>query len=82
MEGTIENVGVEIAVMLGATKMPVHQVLRMGRGALINLGSNENEDVLLLANNIPIARAAVQVDGGRIAVSITRMLPRPVTFRD
>jgi flagellar motor switch protein FliN/FliY len=78
---TLDRVEVDIAVVLGETRMPVHQLLRMGRGAVIELGTRESDDVLLLANDIPIARAQVHVDQGKIAVSITRMLPRPVELR-
>lgn len=75
LDPTLEKVGVEIEVVLGETKMPVHQLLRMGRGAVIELDASESDDVVVLANDVAIARATVHVDGGKIAVSITRMLP-------
>ncbi len=81
MDQTIQKVGVDIAVVLGTTKMPVHQLLRMGRGAVIELGATENDDVTILANDVPVARAAVHVEAGKIAVSITRMLPRAPDVR-
>ena len=67
----IGAVDVEIAVLLGRSKMPIQQFLRMGRGAVIPLDSGEEEEVWILANNHPIARGEVVIQGDRIAVSIT-----------
>jgi flagellar motor switch protein FliN/FliY len=78
---TIEQVGVNLEVVLGAATMPVHQLLRMGRGAIIELDARESDDVLVVANDVPIARASVVVDDGRISVEITHMLPRPTKLR-
>ena len=58
---SIENVSVELTVVLGKASMPIQQLLRMGRGAVIPLETEENEDVLILANNAPIARGEVVV---------------------
>lgn len=71
---TLQPVEVNLEVVLGQTFMPVHQLLRMGRGAVIELQATEDSDVLVSANEMPIARAAVQVEGGKISVAITRML--------
>jgi flagellar motor switch protein FliN/FliY len=62
--------------MLGKTEMPVHQVLRLGRGAIIELDATEGEEVQILANNLPVARGTVVVSGNRIAVEVKEMLPR------
>lgn len=67
----IGAVDVEIAVLLWRSKMPIQQFLRMGRGAVIPLDSGEDEEVWILANNHPIARGEVVIQGDRIAVSIT-----------
>ena len=71
---TLQPVEVDLEVVLGQTYMPVHQLLRMGRGAVIELQATEDSDVLVSANNLPIARAAVQVENGKISISLTRML--------
>lgn len=72
---SVESVSVELAVVLGATTMPVHQLLRMGRGAVIALDSAESDPVTLLANNMPVAEGQVVVEGDRVSLAITRMLP-------
>ena len=73
---SIETVSLDIAVVLGSTDMPVHQVLRLGRGAIIELDAGEDDDVEILANNFPVARGTVVVQGNRIAVEVKSLLPR------
>ena len=73
---TLDKVTVDITVVLGTTYMPVHQVLRLGRGAIIELDSSEDDEVRILANNFPVAKGTVVVSGNRIAVEIKELLPR------
>ena len=72
----LEKVVVELSVVLGATVMPVHQLLRMGRGAVIELDTTEQDDVAIYANEVPVAKGQVIVQGDRIGVSITEVLKR------
>jgi flagellar motor switch protein FliN len=72
----LDDVAVDIAVVLGTTSMPVHQVLRLGRGAIIELDASEDDDVHILANNLAVARGTVVVSGNRIAVEVKRLMPR------
>ena len=73
---TIDKVSLDISVVLGTASMPVHQVLRLGRGAIIELATSEDDDVRILANNWPIAKGTVNVSGSKIAVTVTELLPR------
>ena len=73
---TLDNVSVDIAVVLGTTSMPIHQVLRLGRGAIIELDASEEDEVRILANNLPVAKGTVIVSGNRIAVEVKELLPR------
>ena len=72
---TIDRVSLDITVVLGVTTMPVHQVLRLGRGAIIELDASEDDEVQILANNLPVAKGTVIVSGNRIAVEVKEMLP-------
>ena len=67
----VGSVSVEISVLLGRSQMPIQQFLRMGRGAVIPLDTGEDDQVWILANNHPIARGDVIIQGDRVAVSIT-----------
>jgi flagellar motor switch protein FliN/FliY len=78
---TFDKVSVDITVVLGTTFMPIHQVLRLGRGAIIELESSEDDAVQILANNLPVASGTVVVNGNRIAVEVGSLLPRPLDMR-
>jgi flagellar motor switch protein FliN/FliY len=56
--------------------MPIHQVLRLGRGAIIELDASEEDEVSILANNLPVAKGTVIVSGNKIAVEVKQLLPR------
>jgi flagellar motor switch protein FliN len=68
---TLDRIEVDITVELGATTMPIHHLLRMGRGAVIELDSTENDPLRVYANNTLIALGEIKVDEGRLSVGIT-----------
>ena len=72
----LDKVSLDIQVVLGTTTMPVHQALRLGRGAIIELESSEDDEVAILANNFPVAKGTVVVSGNRIAVEVKELTPR------
>ncbi len=73
---TLDKVSIDITVVLGTTSMPIHQVLRLGRGAVIELDASEEDEVRILANNLAVAKGAVIVSGNKIAVEVKKLLPR------
>ena len=68
----IEAVDVEISVVLGRSVLPMQQLLRMGRGAVIPLDASEKDEVWILANNHPVARGEIEIRDDRIAITVTR----------
>jgi flagellar motor switch protein FliN/FliY len=74
MSPNIESVKVEISVVLGRSVIPMHQLLRMGRGAVIELNSRQDDAVYILANDRPVAKGDIIIQGDKIAVSVTELL--------
>ena len=74
MSSNLDNVKVEISVVLGRSVIPMHQLLRMGRGAVIELDSHQDDPVLVLANDKPVARGEIQIHGDKIGVSVVELL--------
>ena len=72
----LDDIEVEITVELGATTMPVHHLLRMGRGAVIELDSLESDPLKIYANNTLIARGEVSVDDGHLRVLVSDKVRR------
>lgn len=68
----VKAVNVEIQVVLGRSTLPMQQLLRMGRGAVIPLDTAVNDEVWILANNHPIARGEIQINDEKISIAVTR----------
>ncbi len=73
---SVTGVSIEIAVVLGRARMPIQQLLRMGRGAVIELETHEDDQVHVLANNIPVAIGDIVVSDDKIAVEVSEILGR------
>ncbi|AKR56006.1 hypothetical protein GCM10011321_07650 [Youhaiella tibetensis] len=73
---TLDNIEVDITVELGATTMPIHHMLRMGRGAVIELDAAENDPLKIYANNTLIAHGEVRVEDGQLRVEVTEKVLR------
>ncbi|MAP94024.1 MAG: hypothetical protein CMK07_03640 [Ponticaulis sp.] len=71
MSRQLDAVKVEITVILGRTKLPMQQLLRMGRGAVIPLDVRETDQVWILANDFPIAKGDIEIEGERMSVRVT-----------
>jgi flagellar motor switch protein FliN len=76
---TLDTIEVDITVELGSATMPIHHLLRMGRGAVIELDTTENDPLRIYANNTLIARGEVQVDDGHLVVSLTEKIVKRVS---
>ena len=63
---TLDDLNVDLTVVLGQSRMPIHMLLRMGRGAVVELQATETDMVDILANGHPIARGQIVVTGTRI----------------
>jgi flagellar motor switch protein FliN/FliY len=74
MSSNLAGVKVEISVVLGRSVIPMHQLLRMGRGAVIELDTGQDDPVIVLANERPVAKGEIVIHGDKIGVSITGLL--------
>ena len=70
--GQVNAVPVEISIVLGRSILPMQQLLRMGRGAVIPLDAREHDEVWILANNHSVARGEIQIEDERISIVVTR----------
>ena len=73
----VHHVNVELAVVLGRCRMPMHQLLRMGRGAVIPLDTKESDQLWILANGHPIARGEITIQGDRLCITVTEAADVP-----
>jgi flagellar motor switch protein FliN/FliY len=70
------DIEVDIKVELGAATMPIHNLLRMGRGAVIELDATESDPMRIYANKTLIARGDISVDDGQLRVIVSEKVRR------
>nr|CAX84014.1 Flagellar motor switch/type III secretory pathway protein [uncultured bacterium] len=73
MEAVYE-VPVEVTAVLGTASLQVSQILKLGRGAVVELDRIVGEPVDINANNRLIARGEVVVVEDRLAIQITDII--------
>ena len=70
----LHDVDVEITAVLGTAMMPVSQILKFGRGAVVELDSTVGDDIEIHANSRLVARAEITVIEDRLGVTMTDII--------
>lgn len=70
-----EDITVNLSVTLGTADLRVHQLLKLGRGAVVELDRDINDYVDIYANDVLIGHGEVVVtDNETIGISVTDMV--------
>ena len=68
---------INISVTLGTADLRIHQLLKLGRGAVVELDRNVNDHVDIYANNSLIGHGEVVItENENIGIAITEMLTK------
>ncbi len=70
----VYDVPVNVSVVLGKTTMQVNQLLKLGRGAVVELDRKVGEPIDILVNNRLVARGEIVVVEDRIGVTMTEIM--------
>jgi flagellar motor switch protein FliN len=68
------DVSVDITAVLGTAIMPISQILKLGRGAVVELNRGVGEDIEIQANNRLVATGEVIVIEDRLGVNINNIV--------
>lgn len=71
---TVYDIPVQVTVVLGRTSMQVNQLLKLGRGAVIELDKKVGEPIDIFVNNRLVARGEIVVVEDRIGVTMTEII--------
>lgn len=67
-----EEIMVNVSVTLGSADLRVHQLLKLGRGAVVELDRDVNDYVDIYANDVLIGHGEVVItESDKIGISIT-----------
>ncbi len=72
----VYDIVVDVTAVLGTATMPISQILKLGRGAVVELERLVGEEIDLRAENRLIAKGEVVVIEDRLGVSITEIIKR------
>lgn len=70
-----DNIEVEISVALGSADLRINQLLKLGRGAVVELDKGINDYVDIYANDILIGQGEVVItEDETIGISVTNII--------
>lgn len=72
----LEEVPVQMSIVLGSSQLPIRQILKMGRGALIPLDCGYDDPTEIYVDDKMIARGKIQVSGDRMSIEVTEIVGR------
>ena len=72
----VEGIKVELEIVLGSAKLPIRQILKMSRGAIIPLDCGYDDPTLVYVNNELVAEGQIQVEGDKMALEISRVVTK------
>ena len=70
----IYDIPVQISAVLGKSTMQVNQLLKLGRGAVVELDRKVGEAIDIYVNNRLVARGEVVVVEDRLGVTMTEII--------
>lgn len=70
----VYEVPVQLSAVLGKTTMPVSQLLRLGRGAVVTLDRKVGEPVEIYVNSRLVARGEVMVVDDHLGITMTEIV--------
>jgi len=72
--GAVYDIPVQISAVLGKSTMQVSQLLKLGRGAVVELDRKVGEAIDIYVNNRLVARGEVVVVNERLGVTMTEII--------
>lgn len=72
--GAVYNVSVQVSAVLGCATMSVSQLLKLGRGAVVELDRRVGEAIDICVNNRVVARGEIVVVDDRLGITMTEII--------
>jgi flagellar motor switch protein FliN/FliY len=70
----VYDIPVQISVVLGKTTIAISQLLKLGRGAVIELDRNVGEAIDIYINNRLVAKGEVVIVENKIGITLTEVI--------
>jgi flagellar motor switch protein FliN/FliY len=70
----VYDIPVQLAAVLGKASIPVNQLLRLGRGAVVELDRKVGEPIDIYVNNRLVARGEVLIVDDHLGITMTEII--------
>ncbi len=70
----LNDVDVDCTIMLGSTTLPIREVLKMSRGTIIPLDSQEKDPSILVVNGRAVAKGQICISGESMSLKIEEVV--------
>ena len=70
----VYDIPVTVTAVLGKTTLPIHQLLSMNEGAIIELDKQVGDSVDIYVNNKMIAKGELVAQGDKLGITLTEIL--------
>ena len=70
----VYDIPIQVSAVLGKTNMQVAQLLKLGRGAVVELDRKVGEAIDIYVNNLLVTRGEVVVVEDRLGVTMTEII--------
>ncbi len=70
----LEGIPIDLQIVLGSTSIPIRQLLKMSRGAMIQLDCGQDDPTRVYVNDRLIAEGRILVSGEAMSLEITHVV--------
>ena len=70
----LEGISIDMSIVLGSCQLPIRQILKMSRGAMIPLDCGHEDPTLVYVNNKLVALGRVLVSEDQMSLEITEVV--------
>jgi flagellar motor switch protein FliN/FliY len=70
----LDNIAVDLTIVLGSARVPIRQMLKMGRGAMIPLDSGAEDPTLVYVNDELVAKGRILVNLDQMSLEVTEVV--------
>lgn len=70
----LESIYIDMTVVLGSAQVPIRQILKMGRGAMIPLDCGQDDPTLVYVNDELVAKGRILVNRDQMSIEVTQVV--------
>jgi flagellar motor switch protein FliN/FliY len=72
----LDEIMIDMSIVLGSAEVPIRQMLKMSRGAMIPLDCGQDDPSLVYVNGELVARGRILVDGDQMSLEVSELVKK------